>query len=268
LDERALFALAADVSLRPELLLGLQAAVGLHLILDYDGTLVPLADRPEAAEPDGALLALLRSLLAREGTRVTLVTSRDRATLSRWFTDVGVVCYAEHAAWRSDDARSWTRRVESDNGWMARARPALERIASEQPGAALEVRETSIALHHRAVADSRRVGWIGALRGRLEPLVRDVEVGVEFTRRAVELRPRGQSKRLAVLDAIATRKRGEEIVAVGDDTADEDMFTTLRGAGTALHVGRGPTRAPWKLEDVWALRRLLTSLGSSGIAYR
>ena len=268
MDERALFALAADVALRPELLLGLQGAAGLHLILDYDGTLVPLTDRPEAAEPDGGLRAILSSLLAREGTRVTVVSSRDRATLSRWFWDVGVACYAEHAAWRSDAARSWTRRVESDNGWMARARPALERIASEQCGAVLEVRETSVALHHRAVADAGRVAWIGALRGRLEPLVRDVEVGVEFTRRAVELRPRAQSKRLAVLDAIATRRRGEEIVAIGDDASDEDMFTALRGAGTAMHVGGGPTRAEWKLGDVWALRRLLASLGSSGIAYR
>ena len=53
-------------------------APSLALILDYDGTLVALAPRPDLAPPDADLLTLLADLAARPGTAVVHLTSGRR----------------------------------------------------------------------------------------------------------------------------------------------------------------------------------------------
>ncbi|MFO0604814.1 MAG: trehalose-phosphatase [Polyangiales bacterium] len=268
MDGRTLLALAADVDLRPELLLGVVSATRLRLLLDYDGTLVPIAARPDDAAPDGALLATLKALAARGGTEIAVVSSRDRATLARWFEGVPIELYAGNGAWVADASRCWRERARADNAWQAIARPALERIASERAGAWVEARETSMALHHLAVERPGGLDWARAVRGRVEPILAHADVRVEVTRRAVEMRPRAHSKRNAVLDALALRPPGALVLAAGDDAPDEEMFAAMRGAGVALRVGEGPSVAPWRVADVWALRRLLAALASPEIAYR
>jgi trehalose-6-phosphatase len=48
----------------------------LCLLLDYDGTLVPIASSPHRATPDDDLLELLDTLAQRRGFRVDIVSGR------------------------------------------------------------------------------------------------------------------------------------------------------------------------------------------------
>jgi len=61
------------------------AAIGkaspVAVLLDYDGTLVPIADTPEQAQPDRPLLELIGALAARPRTMVLMVSGRPRDTL-------------------------------------------------------------------------------------------------------------------------------------------------------------------------------------------
>lgn len=54
----------------------MRAAPRIHLLLDYDGTLVGFAPRPELAAPDDGLRELLARLLARPGTSLSIVSGR------------------------------------------------------------------------------------------------------------------------------------------------------------------------------------------------
>ncbi|MGC4063621.1 MAG: trehalose-phosphatase [Polyangiaceae bacterium] len=49
-----------------------------HILVDYDGTLVPFASRPELAVADRDLRRLLSDLSVRHGNRVHIVTGRTR----------------------------------------------------------------------------------------------------------------------------------------------------------------------------------------------
>src|SRR5262249_20855323 len=69
----------------PDLGAARAAQLPFHLFLDYDGTLVPFAARPERAPPDRELLSLLQRLCERPGTEVHLVSGRPREFLERWF---------------------------------------------------------------------------------------------------------------------------------------------------------------------------------------
>ena len=83
----------------------LQAAPGLFLLLDYDGTLVPFAPTPDLAEPDDELILLLQELAARPLTEVHVVSGRSRETLERW---LGALPIAPHrvGSWSGDHRAS------------------------------------------------------------------------------------------------------------------------------------------------------------------
>ncbi|MFQ5946919.1 MAG: bifunctional alpha,alpha-trehalose-phosphate synthase (UDP-forming)/trehalose-phosphatase, partial [Anaerolineae bacterium] len=66
------------------------------LLLDYDGTLVPFAPRPEDASPDPVLLKDLHALASDGKNTVVIVSGRDQATLESWVGSVGAALVAEH----------------------------------------------------------------------------------------------------------------------------------------------------------------------------
>src|SRR5690554_7221277 len=53
------------------------------LLLDYDGTLVPLVKRPELARPDSQLLQNLTGLACDPKNTVVVISGRDRKYLSQ-----------------------------------------------------------------------------------------------------------------------------------------------------------------------------------------
>ena len=91
------------------LLAAAREARRLVVLLDYDGTLVPFAPRPEMAAPDPELLALLADLSRRPGCSLHIVSGRPREDLERWFADLPIGLHAEHGLFS---------RVDGD--WLAR----------------------------------------------------------------------------------------------------------------------------------------------------
>ena len=69
------------------------------LLLDYDGTLVPFHNRPEAAKPDSQLIHMLRHLAEDTSNRLVIISGRDRHTLDTWLGNISLDIIAEHGAW-------------------------------------------------------------------------------------------------------------------------------------------------------------------------
>ncbi|MBA3550470.1 MAG: bifunctional alpha,alpha-trehalose-phosphate synthase (UDP-forming)/trehalose-phosphatase, partial [Nannocystis sp.] len=80
----------------------------LVVFLDYDGTLVKIAARPELAQPDPELIQLLTDLTGRPDCAVHVVSGRPRAELERWFGALPIGLHAEHGMYS---------RIEGD--WVA-----------------------------------------------------------------------------------------------------------------------------------------------------
>jgi trehalose 6-phosphate phosphatase len=78
----------------------------------------------------------------------------------------------------------------------------------------------------------------------------------------IEIKPAGRDKGAAILDYMSEPPfAGRLPVFVGDDRTDEFGFTavTLLG-GWAVKVGGGKTHANYRLRDVAAVRKWLTTL--------
>jgi trehalose 6-phosphate phosphatase len=224
-------------------------ADGAALFLDFDGTLVELAESPEAIRVPEALGPLLERLAARLAGRLAIISGRSLADLDRHLAAPQLAMSGSHGLeLRFPGGAGVAAPVPAG---LAAARREIQRFAASDPGLLVEEKPASIALHYRQ-APARAGGaatFLAALAAR-------TGLEVQPGKMVLELRPRGADKG----DALRRIMReppfaGARPLFVGDDLTDEDAFAAaaeLGGAG--ILVGRErPTAARWVLPDVAAV---------------
>jgi len=231
------------------------------LLLDYDGTLVPFAPLPDQASPDPDLLGLLVGLGARPDRQVSIVSGRTRVQIDRWFGAMPMGLYAEHGVWcRPSKHEAWRRLEQPVDAWPPDIVEALEKAGAMLPGSLLEVKSASLTFHFRAAARKwvdRTIPW---LRGRLASLAAENSYRFVEGAELLELRTPGVSKATAATMILQQSPPGATVVALGDDTTDEDMFRALPGSAMTVHVGSGPTAARYAMEGPTQVRSFLSRL--------
>ena len=263
--EPAVQDLPPPVEIEP-LLQRIAAAPDLLLLLDYDGTLVPIEQAPDLAQPDPALVDLLRDL-ARAGIRIELVSGRGRDTLQAWFGAEPVSLWAEHGAWhRPAGEAEWTSLLAHDTGWIDRLRPLLDQFSACTPGAIIERKTSSIAWHYRMADPDLGARQARELRLALDDALRSQPLEVLEGSKVVEIRERGVNKAHVVERVLLSAGRSAVVVAIGDDRTDEDMFGALPSGHIGIHVGGGNSRAALRLADVAAVRGLLGAIARTRAA--
>jgi trehalose 6-phosphate synthase/phosphatase len=240
----------------------LTAASELVILLDYDGCLVPFAPVPELAEPDAALLALLRDLAARPRTEVHIVSGRTRDDVRRWFGELPIGLHAEHGLW-TREPRGVASAASVDVSWKERVLPILLDYADRTPGALVEDKPAGLAWHFRMADPQYGPGQANELRKHLTELLSNTPVEIVPGHAVIELRPHGVNKG-RIVPPIAARATRGLLVAFGDDATDEDMFAALPPSGISIRVGGGDSRAAFRLAGVNEVRTLLARLVARG----
>ena len=231
--------------------------------LDYDGTLVGIAPRPQDAVPTAEALDVLAALAAGPDDHVALLSGRSRADMERWFGDLdGLWLVAEHGALVRDPlTRAWRVLLPgADAGWKERIRPLLEHFADRAPGSFVEEKEFALAWHHR-LADPEIGDYLATeLLGLLDQQLAGTDLVALRGRKVVEIRfawaNKGDAAR-AIRQEIG--RPGFEL-ALGDDRTDEDLFERLSPRAWTIRVGRGASRARFRVRDPAAALALLRSI--------
>jgi trehalose 6-phosphate synthase/phosphatase len=236
--------------------------------LDYDGTLVPFARRPADATPPPELHELLTRLAARRDATVALVSGRSRQDIGHWFGDItGLWLAVEHGALvRDAGAGQWRPlRGELESSWKERVRPVLEQFARSAPGAFVEEKEHSLGWHYR-LAYAEFGGWLAAeLVATLDQLLAGTELAAIHGAKVIEVRYAWANKGEVVTLLRSQAPRSSFLMAMGDDRTDEDMFARLPRRAWTIRVGRGPTRARFRVADPAEARGLLALLAEEGV---
>ncbi len=222
---------------------------------DYDGVLAPLVGDPSAAVPTPGTGDALARVAAADGVTVALVSGRGVEDLRR------VSGFAGPYRWVGSHGAEYDGPL---TGELAGRRDALaDRLApvvAAVPGARLEVKPASVAVHVRQVADPAAAAALLASA--------DAAADPSLTKK-----PGKAVLELAVTDAdkgsAVTRLRGElgaaAVVYLGDDLTDEDVFRRLGPADVGIKVGEGETAAGHRVADtdgaLAALRLLADLLG-------
>jgi len=236
------------------------------LFLDYDGTLSPIAPRPELA----TLPAATREVLARLAQRmpVAVLSGRGREDVAA-LVGLPEVTYAGSHGY--DIAGPGVRR-ELGKGIPATIAAVARRLGAELagiPGILVEPKRFSVAVHYRLVAGEHLPRIEAAVDGALAEH-RDLKKA--FGKKVFELRPAmdwDKGKALAwLLDRLAAGGPPPLPIYLGDDDTDEDAFRAVAGRGIGILVADEPreTAAGYGLRDPEAARKWLGRLAGSSEA--
>jgi trehalose 6-phosphate synthase/phosphatase len=230
----------------------------LRLLLDYDGTLVPLARSPELAAPDEDLLALLEQLSV-SGIDMEIVSGRPRDTLESWLGHLQVPLWAEHGFWhRPGRTAAWEAAATISPDWMKRIQPILEQFTASTPGARLEIKTAALAWHFRGAQREFGRRQAHELRMLLGDALSNQPLEVLEGKKVIEIRCRGISK--AVVAHHDRSGADRTAVAFGDDRTDEDLFRALPESSITVSVGQRLAGARYFVEDYRAVRQVLRAL--------
>lgn len=234
---------------------------GLHLLLDYDGTLVPFARVPKLAAPDEVVMSLVRELTAAEGVRLEIVSGRRRETLEQWFGTLPLALCAEHGFWfRQSPNDRWQPAAEIPSEGLRKIETIFTQFATNTPGALVERKSASIAWHYRAADREFGARQAHELRMLLGDALSNQPFEVIEGNKVIEVRLRGISKAL-VANRLQTDGPSDQIVvAIGDDRTDEDLFRSLPASAITIAVGHRAVGARYRVDDVRAVRHLLRLL--------
>jgi trehalose 6-phosphate synthase/phosphatase len=219
------------------------------ILLDYDGTLVEIARRPQDAVPTATLLELLGALGRQPATTSVVVTGRARGDIGRWLAGIpGLWLAAEHGALLRRSGGDWEpMRSGADTAWKRRVRAMLEQFAASAPGSYIEEKELSIGWHYR-LADAEFGAWLAIqVVDSLENLLAGTELTVLHGNKIVEVRFAWANKGEVAARLAAEARRGTLVLAIGDDRTDEDMFLRLNRRAWTVHVGPGATSARFRV---------------------
>lgn len=231
------------------------------LFLDIDGTLLDLAETPEAIVVPPSLPYALQALSRKLGGALAVVTGRSVAFVDPLFAPFHFPVAGLHGAERRD-ADGRLRRALIPPAFQE-MKSAITREAEAWPGAIVEDKGAAIAVHYRQ-APERAADIDEAMQRYLE------EAGPDWAlqrgKSVVEICPARAGKGHAI-EAFLDEAPfiGRKPLTIGDDVTDEAMFAAAnRLGGQSVRVGppNGKTLARASISSPARLREILASLAA------
>lgn len=221
---------------------------GAALFLDFDGTLVELAPRPDLVRVDARLAALLAALSAKLDGRIAIISGRPAGEIAALF---GAPAFAIAGSHGMEIHHADGRRIVAERPRALEAvRAEFTAFAARDPALLIEDKPLGVALHYRAApthgpnadALARTLADTHALRFQPGKMM-------------AEVRSPGGDKG-AALDALCREPHmaSARPLFLGDDDTDEPAFAAARRhGGHGILVGHArETSATHRLPDVAA----------------
>jgi trehalose-phosphatase len=233
------------------------------VVLDFDGTLAPIVDHPDIAQPAPGALDAVAALARR--TAVAIVSGRAIADVRRRLPGLEVAYAGGHGTELMLTDGTEAPLIDPDTvvTTLDRLEDELDRIVGQEPGWLLERKQASLAVHHRLADETSVTTHLPRVEALLEQR-RGHAPGFEVLhgKAVAELRPTGADKGTA-LHRIHAETPTLQPVMVGDDVTDEDAFLAARelgGQGILVSDQPRPSAADRRLEDPQAVVRFLDAL--------
>ncbi|MGI9542040.1 MAG: bifunctional alpha,alpha-trehalose-phosphate synthase (UDP-forming)/trehalose-phosphatase [Cyclobacteriaceae bacterium] len=229
------------------------------LFLDYDGTLTPFNDEPQAAFPDKELLGLLNALTKIKDCRVVIISGRDRKTLQKWLGDLNLDFIGEHGVWVKEQGGGWDTSAELSEEWKSRIKPVLELYVNRTPGSFIEEKNYSLVWHYRKVETG-----LGELRTRelsshLKYLSSNMNLHVLEGDMVVEIKSSEVNKGRSASRWLE-KYPADHVIAIGDDWTDEDTFKAMPPTALTIKVGSSNSAAQYNVLSHRDVRSFLKEL--------
>jgi trehalose-phosphatase len=243
----------------------------LILILDFDGTLTPIVSRPDAARLDPTVRRTLRRLAANPRVGLAVLTGRSLRDIRQRIGIKNIVYGGCHGLEIEGPAlRITDRKTGQVHPRLENAAKMIESSLARFPGACVERKRYSVALHYRHLARTR----VGALSRVVHRAARAHNLGIIPGKKVWEfVRPGFRGKSEAVRAArfrLKKRREGRSglVMYIGDDASDTRISRFLGEEGIAVQVGGRRGSADFRLRGVPEVHALLRWIAEAAAATR
>jgi len=231
----------------------LSHGAGTALFLDFDGTLVEIADHPDGIDVTPGLPGMLEALSRRLDGRLAIVSGRALADLDRHLGPVAVAMAGSHGGeFREAGSRDVVPLAEPlPESVLAQLRALAERLG----GLLVEAKPFSAAIHYRSDTSVR-----DTLLEATQAMAKSHGLALKHGKMVIELVMPGSDKGAAVRRFMDLPGFVEaRPIFAGDDVTDEDAFRAVTdfGGGGILVGPMRETAAVWRLGGVDAVHQWL-----------
>jgi trehalose 6-phosphate phosphatase len=214
----------------------LDLLLGASLFLDFDGTLVELAERPDAIVVGERLPAVLARLHERLDGRLAIVSGRSAAQVRDFLGASGMTVVGSHGLeFLFADGRAAT---DGAPAALPQVRAEMVRLAAQWEHVLVEDKPLGAVLHYRLCPEAED-SCVALARDLAERHGLHLQTG----KMMIEVRAAGGDKGTAIRRLMdEPDMRGTRPVFIGDDDTDEPALVVaeaLGGAGVLV----GPDRA-------------------------
>ena len=224
------------------------------MLFDYDGTLTPIAARPEIATLSGKTRHSLAALNEMDRFVVGVVSGRGLSDLVAMVGIPGLVYAGNHGLEISGGSMHFVHPeapdFESDLAGVSRL---LEQELAGVPGILVDNKRLTLTVHFRASSESYATQVDETVVATAAPYVAAGKVKITRGKKVMEVRPNLDWGKGNAIDKILEDCGDNPLpMFFGDDETDEDGFVAVQNAGgLAVYVGppRQNTKALHQLES-------------------
>ncbi len=234
-------------------------ADGLLVALDFDGTLAPIQDDPDAPEITPANRRAVEQLHDHPDTLVAVVSGRQLADLRPRVGIEGIRYVGNHGLeYTVDGEREVHPEAEAQMDELREVRDELEDRLAEMEGVHVEDKAVTLTVHYRRARNASAEDVTAVVEDVVAP-IEGLKTG--SGKMIVEVKPTVDWHKGAIVEWLTDEVPAAwRTVYVGDDTTDEDAFKVLGADDFGVLVGERSTAADYRVPDQAEVSRLLNWL--------
>lgn len=250
----------------------LWSAKGILLLLDFDGTLTPIVDRPKGAELSPEMRGILKFLAKKRGFEVAIISGRSISDLKQKIKIRNIIYVGNHGL---EIERRKKKFIYPQASKSIRTMKELKKILKARlgsiKGTIVEDKGVGLAIHYRMVKNSDVPELKRMVRQIFRPFMEKRKIKIGYGKKVLEAKApitwdKGKAASM-ILDSF--KKEKPLSFYLGDDRTDEDAFSALDGKGITVFVGKPrKSKAKFFLKNVGEVGIFLKRLSALKVGGR
>ena len=187
--------------------------------------------------PSSKILIILDQLSKDKNNTIFIITGREGHLVSEWFSSVPDLGLASEHGFlfkynSNNDNGTWSHMIKGFNSsWRSRCVEHLEPYTERCEGSYIEVKESSVVWQYSECDPELGKSFANVITLDLENCLINLNLKIVNGKGYVEVKPRGVNKGAFVAfilkEEIKKNKIPDFLLAIGDDTSDEEIFKFL-----------------------------------------
>jgi trehalose 6-phosphate synthase/phosphatase len=234
-------------------------------LIDYDGTLTPIAKLPEMALLNKKTKHLLKRIIADNRNTVAIISGREKEFIETQFRNMDAILIAEHGYYIKYPDGVWSNNVEVNISWKKKILPVLNDYVDRCDGSMIEEKYASLVWHYRNADEEIASLRIHELIDDLtEILKNETNLHILEGDKVLEVKSLLYDKGSAA-SGLISKEEYDFILAIGDDKTDEDLFKIIPKNGFTIKVGSAPSKARFNIRNQSQIYEILSIFTESAM---